>query len=358
MSESKPQENERSGLSRRDVFLAAGAGGPGAVILGASNKSGSARPILGEGDYKYEVYHDWGEVPENIRFGNTHGVCVDSDGNIHIAHTVHWKSESDDSIVVFDPKGKFIRSWGSEFKNGAHGLHVQKEGKEEFLYICDNKHRLVTKRTLKGEEVFTLGYPKESPFYKLDSEGKPATKYIPTNIAIAPNRDFYVGDGYGSNYVIQYNKKGEYLQTFGGTGSEPGELKSPHGIWCDMRGETPIIMVADRANNRIQNFTLDGKHLGFVGGTNLPCHFHEHKGVVVLPDLGARVTLLDRNNQVITHLGDDSQSNWNETRLLTRDRFQPGKFIAPHGAWFDHEGNIFVAEFVEIGRISKLRRIS
>ena len=35
-----------------------------------------------------------------------------------------------------------------------------------------------------------------------------------------------------------------------------------------------------------------------------------------------------------------------------------GKFVAPHGACFDHSGNIFVVEWVEVGRVSKLRHVS
>jgi hypothetical protein len=38
--------------------------------------------------------------------------------------------------------------------------------------------------------------------------------------------------------------------------------------------------------------------------------------------------------------------------------FAAGKFIAPHGATFDHAGNIFIVEFVEIGRVTKLRKVS
>jgi hypothetical protein len=41
-----------------------------------------------------------------------------------------------------------------------------------------------------------------------------------------------------------------------------------------------------------------------------------------------------------------------------RSQFEPGKFITPHGAWFDHAGNIFVGEWVEIGRVTKLRKVS
>jgi hypothetical protein len=345
-------------ISRRQVLQIAAAGSFGAAIIGTTSKSGNARPIVGDAEHKYEVYHDWGELPDNIRFGNTHGICVDSEGNIHIAHTVHWTSESDDSIVVFDSKGKFVRSWGQQFKNGAHGLHLEKEGKEEFLYICDTKRRVVIKTTLSGEEVLVLGYPKESPMYGGTVGGKPSIKYIPTNVAISPKGDIYVADGYGSSHILQYDSKGTLIRTFGNTGTGPGELKQPHGIWCDQRGSTPIIVVADRGNKRIQSFTLNGEHIGVFGGTNLPCHFHQYQGTVVVPDLGARVTLLNRKNEVVVHLGDDSQSNWQETRLLARQRFAPGKFICPHSACFDHEGNIFVVEFVEIGRVTKLRHVS
>jgi hypothetical protein len=124
----------------------------------------------------------------------------------------------------------------------------------------------------------------------------------------------------------------------------------------DMRGASPILTVADRANNRIQRFTLAGEHIDFIQGTNLPCHFdYFSNGDVVVPDLGARVTLMDRNNAVIEHLGDDSSSNWKETRKLARTGFTPGKFVCPHGACFDHAGNIFVVEWVEVGRVTKLK---
>ena len=348
--------------SRRNFIrgLSAGAAaGYGPIILGARNKSGSAKPILGEGDHKYEVTHDWGELPADIKYGNTHGVCEDSQGHIYVHHTVNDASESHDSMVVFDKKGKFVKSWGKEFKGGAHGLYIRKEGSQEFLYLCDTKRAIVVKTTLDGEEVFTLGYPKESEFYKMDAAGKPLTKYSPTNLAIAPNGDIYVGDGYGSSYVNQYNSKGEFIRTFGGKGKEPGQLDCPHGITVDLRGPTPLLLVADRANSRLQYFTLEGKHVSFVGGTNLPCHFGERHGEFVIPDLGARVTLMDRNNKVITHLGDDSAAKtWMEVRKETRNHFTPGKFVCPHGACFDHKGNIFVVEWVEVGRVSKLRKVA
>lgn len=336
-------------MNTRRAFLQSALTAP-AILAGS--KSGSRLPVIGSGEFQYEVIHDWGELPAGLKYGNTHGVCEDSRGHIYVHHTVHDTSESQDSMVVFDHKGKFVKSWGKEFKGGAHGLHIRREGRDEFLYLCDTKRGLMVKTTLSGEEVFTLGYPKESPKYR------PAIKYSPTNLAIAPNGDLYVGDGYGSSFINQYDAKGNFIRTFGGLGKEPGQLNCPHGLTVDLRGAEPMLLVADRGNNRLQYFTLDGKHVKFVGGVNMPCHFNERKGVFVMPDLAARVSLIGRDNNVIEHLGEDTTGDWRKLRTRARDAFIAGKFVCPHGACFDHAGNIFVVEWVEVGRVTKLRKVS
>ena len=132
----------------------------------------------------------------------------------------------------------------------------------------------------------TRGFQRESEHYKLDGEGEPLTKYHPTNLAIAANGDIYVGGGGGSSYINQYDREGKFIQSFGGEGAGPGQLSSPHGITIDNRGEAPLLLVADRSNNRLQYFTLEGKHLSFVAGVNLPCHFDERNGILLIPDLG------------------------------------------------------------------------
>src|SRR5215471_16865302 len=148
----------------RRSFLAATATAP--FILGATDKAGSKNKILGEGEHQYECIHDWGQLPSNIKYGNTHSVVEDSQGHIYIHHTVHKDSPSSDAVVVFDNKGKFVRSFGPMFRGGAHGMHMNKEGKTEYIYFSDEKHGIVTKRTLKGEEVWTMGYPQASSTYQ------------------------------------------------------------------------------------------------------------------------------------------------------------------------------------------------
>ena len=123
-------------------------------------------PFWAKATTSTNAFIDWGELPSNIKYGNTHSVVEDSQGHIYIHHTVHATSQSPDAVVVFDNRGKFVRSWGAMFRGGAHGMHLNKEGKTEYLYFCDEKHGIVTKRTLKGEEVWTMGYPQDSPIYQ------------------------------------------------------------------------------------------------------------------------------------------------------------------------------------------------
>jgi hypothetical protein len=348
-------------VSRRRFLQAAGLAGvaaaAGPILLHATDKSGSRRPVVGTGEHTYEVYHDWGELPASFRYGNTHGVCEDVQGHIYIHHTVHATSDRHDTMVVFDHEGRFVKSWGREFEGGAHGLHIRREDGHEFLYLCDTKRAVVVKATTGGEVVWTLDYPDESPQYTRDADGRPATKYSPTNVAIAPNGDVYVADGYGSSYINQYDRQGGFIRTFGGKGKEPGQLDCPHGLIVDERGPEPVLLVADRSNRRLQAFSLEGKHLSFHEGTNAPCHFHTRNDVMVVPDLFARVTLIDRTNAPILHLGDNGIDSWKALRQGPREGFPAGKFVCPHSAIFDHAGNIFVVEWVEAGRVTKLKRV-
>ncbi len=315
-------------------------------------------PILEAGGRRYEAHHDWGRLPASIRYGNCHGVQVDSQGLVYIHHTVHPNSPSDHSVVVFDPQGTYVTSWGPAFAGGAHGFRLVREGADEFLYFCDVRRGIVQKTDLQGNVALTLGYPSESPAYAVRQDRLTAS-WKPTNLAVTSNGDIYVGDGYGSSHVVHYDREGRYLNTFGGGRSDAaGELNCPHGIEIDTRFGTEEVLVADRSNHRLQYFDLNGRHLRFVSGVDLPCHFDIFRdGTLLVPDLAARVSLLDASNRLIGHLG-VGKDDYLERRLLDRSHFRAGQFVCPHGACFDHEGNILVVEWVEVGRVTLLRRLA
>lgn len=350
MSKTSPQAAK---LTRRAFIKSVGAGAVAATVAPAlwpyiAHAVDEAKQtyVTGTGAHTYEVVPEWGKLPEGVKYGYTAGVVEDAQGRIFI------HNQSQDAVIIFDPDGKFIKSWGKEFKDGAHGMQLRKEDGTEYLYLADYARHVVVKTTLDGEVVWTLGYPKAAGVYD-----KKEDQYKPTNVAFGPNGDFYVADGYGLSYIHQYNQQAEYIRTWGGLGTEPGKLNCPHGIWLDTRGETPILVVADQENHRLQNFTLDGQHISFVDNDlRRPCHFSQRHTDLLIPDLYGRVTIFDKDNKLITHLGENPDiwkaPGWPN---LAPEQLTPGKFIAPHAAIWDRDGNIYVVEWINYGRVTKLR---
>ena len=81
-------------------------------------------------------------------------------------------------------------------------------------------------------------------------------------------------------------------------------MNNPHGNMVDLRDPAkPILLVADRGNSRIVRYTLDDKPIDIVEGTQQPCHFHEHKDNIVVPDLAGPVHILDKDNKIIVSMG-------------------------------------------------------
>ncbi|HKD35520.1 MAG TPA: peptidase, partial [Pirellulales bacterium] len=106
---------------------------------------------------------------------------------------------------------------------------------------------------------------------------------------------------------------------------------------------------------------IDGNPKSIINDVLFPAHFDIRGDVLLVPDLHARVSLFDRNNKAIVHLGDDSAWIAEVKKMKIRmdpKTWQPGKFVHPHDACFDKDGNIFVAEWVDTGRVTKLRKVS
>lgn len=360
-------------ISRRR-FLAGTAAGT--TVLGFPRVLTSARDprqiILGEGRCRYEVQHNWAQLPDRYNWQTTHNVAVDREGQLYVIHEGRENLKDHPSIFVFDAEGRFVRAFGSQFQGGGHGLEVRTEGAEQFLYVTGYQQlKNFAKLTLQGEVVWEKRAPMESKLYPEGEDTRPAKRwgrnaFMPTNYAFLPDGGFFLADGYGSYRIHRYDRNGSYVSSLGTPGKEDGQFNLPHGLWLDDRpGREPSLAVADRANNRLQWFTLEGKHLKTVNGFILPANLDTHGDLMLVPDLSARITLLDGNDQVVTHLGEDPA--WREQVMKDGRKlrsqpdgkdWQAGRFLHPHDACFDPEGNIFVAEWVHTGRITRLRRLS
>ena len=197
---------------------------------------------------KYRVNIRFGEEPDTMpdgwKFGRVSSVATDGNGEVY----VFQRGPKADPIVVFDSKGKYLRSWGKGMFGQAHGMRVDRNG---HVWVTDNGDHQVMKFNRTGELLLKLGVRGTA-----GTDSKTFNK--PTDIAFAPNGDFYVSDGYGNSRVVKFSKDGKYLTDWGKRGTGPGEFNLPHSVAVDSKG---LVYVSDRENNRIQIFDPNGKFL-------------------------------------------------------------------------------------------------
>lgn len=338
----------------------------GAPAVQTDSKTG-ALPVIGDGDYRYEADHNWAKLPDKYTWQTTHNVAVDSEGLIYIIHEGVKNQPDHPSIFVFDADGNYVRSFGQQFQGGGHGLEVRNETGQDFLYVTAYKElKFFAKLDTKGEEVWRRGAPMASGLYAAEEASHPTgewgrNRFMPTNFAFLPDGGFLLADGYGAYRVHRYNSAGEWQSSFGEPGKGPVQFDTPHGLWIDDRGDgEPLVVVADRANRRLQWRTLAGDHVRTQDGFGLPANVDRRGELLLVPDLQAEVILLNGENEVVARLGSDPAWTKEVMEMKVRvnpSKWQAGRFVHPHDACFVGD-DIFVAEWVAGGRVSKLRRVS
>jgi len=210
--------------------------------------------IIGHGDFRYRVHKAWGNLdPEKTPVKNCHEMVMDNKGRL-----IMITDEVKNNIIIYDRSGKLLSTWGNEYPGG-HGLSIFNEGGEQVLFICDYDTGRVAKTTLDGKLLMDLPNPKTIGVYES------SMNYKPTESAIAPNGDIYVADGYGSQYILQYSAKGEFIRKFGGPGDGDANFSTAHGVCVDQRDKKNItLLCTSRVHNSFKRFTLDGKYISTI----------------------------------------------------------------------------------------------
>ena len=298
--------------------------------------------IVGHGNFKYRVNKEWGiQDPVKIPVKDCHEMVQDSKGRLILA-----TNHPHNNIIIYDKSGKVLELWTLNLP-GAHGLTLSKEGDEDFLFITDSEINKVYKTTIKGEVLLELTASGEIADYQDPKNFKP------TEVAIAPNGDFYVADGYGKNYIIQYNSKGEYIRHFGGTGDAENQFDCCHGITIDERiKDKPVLLITSRSKQEFKKFTLDGKHLEtlklpgcwicrpVIHGENL------YFAVIVTKSWWAydgMVAVLNKNDKVVSLPG--GSEPFYENNLLKPSIYDGQTFLNPHDVCVDDEENLYIPQW-------------
>ncbi|HET9215330.1 MAG TPA: hypothetical protein VFR18_00025 [Terriglobia bacterium] len=269
----------------------------------------------------WKVDANWAQLPDGKTWdGSTSWITADGKGNILVlvrtAPYFRW----------FTRDGRFVKAVG---ENGlfqtAHSVTIDSQG---FLWVTDSTDHVVTKLSSEGRVLLTLG--------KKGTAGDNASRDLfnqPNHVAIAPNGDIYVSDGYQNARIVHFNGNGQFVRIIGGVkGSEPGQLQVPHGVALDSQGR---ILVNDSDNKRISVFSKDGK---FVESWSFP----SRGGIVVASD--DTVYVSDVNDGVVNIL-----KNGKRIDAATADR--------AHGLGVDTDGSIYVsgASRMTVMKLTKAR---
>ena len=241
--------------------------------VGKHKRISNKEIILGHGDFKYKVHKDWAKVgPRRNPLLNCHEMVMDSKGRL-----IMMGDHTSNNILIFDKSGKLLDYWGSTFPGG-HGLTLNNEGGEDFLYLTDSGWYInrrgeltqhngrVTKTTMDGQVIFDIGHPQTIGVYNKGDH------FCPTEVAIAPNGDIYVADGYGKDFILQYNHEGQFIRKWGGhdNSNKNYNLHNAHGVTIDLRDPNlPQIIVSSRQENAYKFFTLDGKYIRTLSLPNM-----------------------------------------------------------------------------------------
>jgi peptidylamidoglycolate lyase len=304
---------------------------------------GKNEVVLGQGNKRYKINLRWSQADvARYPVNNCHEMVQDTKGRILLL-----TDETRNNILVYDKNGKILDSWGKEYP-GAHGLTLFHENGEDVLFICDNTRHQVIKTTINGRVLMTLDYPKEAGIYET------AEAYVPTETAIAPNGDIYVADGYGKDYIIQYNHKGEYIRHFGGKGDEAAHLNNAHGLCVDLRDKAnPVLLVTSRQQNAFKRYDMEGKYLETIDVKGAwvcrPVIKGDYLYAAVLQSNSRQwqksgfVTILDKTNRVVSNLA-GSPPQYTDNQLT--EMYQTIKaFEYPHDVLIDDEENMYVAQW-------------
>ena len=197
---------------------------------------------------------------------------------------------NDDELLVVDDRngriqqfnvqtGNFLKSFGKrgtgdgEF-TGPEGIFINDEGHVIVADCYNNRIQLLDK---DGKFMYKIG------------DNGPGKLKLPSGCIYHKNK-FIVTD-FGDNCLKVFDKSGKFLYRIGEKGGANGQFLSPWGLCVKKYGDHQNLLVCDRNNGRIQQFTMEGRFSGKTivklgdpkaiattpDGRNLVCDYEDKK---------------------------------------------------------------------------------
>jgi hypothetical protein len=329
--------------------------------------------------------------------GEVGATCVDSHDHIITVNRGFLKNgllgqEGTQSVavppvVVYDPDGSIVNSWGDAsltdagvpavLPNSVHGCFADYQ---DNIWIAGNADGVVQKWSHDGKrmllQIGTKGVcdgPASRPAAAYPTCGEPGgnTSRVllndPADIAVDPNPDpvtgqrgsVYIADGYGNHRVVVFDGEGKYLRQWGAAGSGPGQFVATGGghPHCVLLGNDGLVYACDRGQNRIHVFDKAGALKRTIQidppdqmkatsrADDLAFSSDPAQTFMFVVDLGSdRVWILDRETGALVG-------------GIGRPGHMAGEFTFPHTAALDSKGNLYVAETIGGRRHQKFLKV-
>jgi sugar lactone lactonase YvrE len=287
--------------------------------------------IVGTGDFRYRVVDGWGRGTQGCAdFGEAIAVAVDSQDRVFIA-----SRRPKPRVLVFNHDGELLSTWGEHVFTVLGGIHSIWISPQDQVICADTLHHAVHRFTIDGELLETYGTPGQP--------GAPGTPFnMPTKAVMAPSGEIFVADGYGQERVHRFSSQGELLCSWGSMGDGAGQFDTPHGIWADRRGR---VLVADRANDRVQVFNTDGMFLTEWTGLGWPNDLYvDENDHVYIAEAHQGISVFDLDGNLLARWGKGPDSG------------EPFADM-PHGLCVDSHGDLYVAEVLTPDCFQKFERV-
>jgi DNA-binding beta-propeller fold protein YncE len=362
-------------MSRRATTAAAFAAFAAALALLAAGERALERRVAAQPaapDFQVDPY--WPKMPPQWTLGQVAGIAVDSRDHIWLIQRP-WSLESDEKarnpdaeccteappVMEFDADGTYIQGWGGpgegyEWPLDEHTIFVDYKDNVWISsaggpHLRERTENMILKFTRSGKFLMQIGR-------RGQSKGSLDTKNFnnAADIYVYPKtNEVFVADGYVNRRVIVLDADtGAFKRLWGAYGRPPDDnvdnkptydgpppqqFNTVHGIRVSEDGH---VYVADRLNNRMQVFGLDGTFEREIFVERQTKLLGTAFSIAFSPDPAQRfLYLADAGNGRI-HIY--NRQSLTEVGHFGRIGRYAGQFIFLHNIAVDSHGNLYTAE--------------
>ena len=334
----------------------------------------------------FRVDPSWPTLPSQWTLGQVAGLAVDARDHVWIIQRP-WSLTDDETaknpgascctapppVMEFDAQGHYVQGWGGpgegyEWPADEHTIHVDYK---DNVWISSaggprlptRKENFILKFTRQGKFLMQIGKRGASKG-SLDTENfnNAADIYV-----YAKTNEVFVADGYVNRRIIVLDADtGAFKRMWGAYGKPPDDAASKerlydgpppqqfnlvHGVRVSNDG---LVYVADRMNNRVQVFTIDGAFQTELFVERQTKLLGTAFSVAFSPDPQQRYLYLADAGNGKVHIYE--RKTLEEVGAFGRIGRYAGQFIFLHNLAVDSKGNLFTAEVGGGRRVQKFIR--